>query len=306
MTLLGVVLVCGSAVRAMAITVDGRCDGFDEDYSQGFSFDFEVEGEHHQPPTWSTGAELWLHQDGVTSDLFVAFVLPRTLVDNSYGPNNTVDWPRTHKFEELIGSDDAQFQFHGEDNQGNRCTFLDITMDYLHGFGAKKEDPPFRSGGVIDGEGKVTVGSASNIPEAESAMGFNWDTFGEDYPGLFGKDKDSPAADSEYNVGDPLLSGWVFDVTYEFRIGGSAFVGIEFDPTEPGSVTVPLVHASPNKIGKHKVWPQEKGEPIPEPASFVLLGTGIAALLGYARRRSARSRVAAERFRATGLSADAQ
>ncbi len=96
-------------------------------------------------------------------------------------------------------------------------------MDYLHGFGADKNLPPFGSGGVIDGDGNVNFGSTSDILEAESSMGFNYATFGVSNPGLFGKDTSSPAASSTYVVTDAALSAWVFDSIYELRVDESVF-----------------------------------------------------------------------------------
>ena len=201
-----------------------------------------------------------------SNDLFVEFIHQKTVFDNSYGAN-AIGWGasahsgKNHKFQELIGSDDAQFVF--TDDDGN--TVLDITVDYLHGFGYKpdgkpdKNLPPFRSGGVTDGDGKVNSGSKLDVLAAATSLQYNWDTFGDTHPELFGKDSDSPAADENYNVDDPSLSNWVFEVIYEVRVDGNLF-----DTNGFGGVAIPLVHDSPNKIGKNKVWP-EIGEPIPDP-----------------------------------------
>lgn len=264
-------MAAGPAVAA--VTVDGRFDPA-EGYTT-FGVDFNVEG-----GGTASGGKLGIYEDLATGNVSVAFVQPLTLIDNSYG-SNAIGWPGdNHKFNHLIGSDKAEFVFtDGADN-----TVLEITMDYLHGFGHKKEDPPFHSGGVTDGDGKVDTGSAGDVLAAESSMGLNYATYGVSYPALFGKDSDSPAADSGYNVSDPALSGWLFDVIYELQVDGSVFGGQGF-----GGVTIPLVHDSPNKVGGHKVYPDigGNGYVIPEPTGLViwsLLGT-LAITLAWRRRR---------------------
>ncbi|MBM4087024.1 MAG: PEP-CTERM sorting domain-containing protein, partial [Planctomycetes bacterium] len=54
-----------------------------------------------------------------------------------------------------------------------------------------------------------------------------------------------------------------------------------------GSVTVPLVHDSPNKIGGNAVYPVPDGsiQPIPEPATVLLVGLGALGMLGGVARR---------------------
>lgn len=266
-------------------TIDGRFEP-GEGYTTGYYVNFEVEGGKNQPliPVSDQG-QLWKHQDA-SGNLYVAFIQPVTLVDNSYGAN-AVGWGsyapsgKNHKFQELIGSDKAQFVF----TDGLGTTVLDITMDYIHGYGNKKEDPPYASGGVVDGEGKVTVGSVGDVIEWATSLQYNWDTFGSSYPGYFGKDSDSPATGSQdpaaancYDVMDPSLSDWVFEVTYEFRVDGSLFAENGF-----GGLTIPILHDSPNKIGKNKVYPQVDGV-IPEPTTIALLSIGTS-LVGWLRRR---------------------
>lgn len=220
----------GSHVFAVPI-IDGRFNP-SEGYTNGFYVNFEVEGMKKGDPRIPVdeSGELWLYQDPANNDLFFAFIQRLTLVDNSCG-TNAIGWGasapsgKNHKFQDLIGSDKAQFVF--TDDDGN--TVLDITVDYLHGFGYKpdgkpdKNLPPFRSGGVTDGDGKVNSGSKLDVLAAATSLQYNWNTFGDTYPELFGKDSYSPAADENYNVDDPSLSNWVFEVIYEVRVDGNLF-----------------------------------------------------------------------------------
>ena len=67
--------------------------------------------------------------------------------------------------------------------------------------------------------------------------------------------EDSPASDEDY-ADNPDFPGWVFEVIYEFKVDGAVLGGKPL-----GGVTVPIVHDSPNKMGKNKVYP-EIGDPI--------------------------------------------
>jgi len=184
-----IVLSCAAAATA-GIVVDGRFDPA-EGYTTGYAVDFDIEG----GPT-ATGGQLWVHQDSATGDAYLAFTLPKTLVDNSYG-STSIGWGadapsgKGHKFKDLTGSDKAQFLLTDPDG----ATLFNVTMDYLHGLGDKKEDAPYEGGDTADGkEYVVAFGNPDHVLAASTSLAYNWDTFGADYPEYFGKGADSPAA----------------------------------------------------------------------------------------------------------------
>jgi hypothetical protein len=283
------VLVVLSGLPAKADPfIDGRflpSDG----YTTGYYASFEVEGDPLIPV--ADKGQLWTYQDSITKDLSVAFILPKSLVDNSYG-TTAVGWGsyapsgKGHKFTDLIGSDDAQFVF--TDGLGN--IVLDFTMDYIHGYGIKPDDkpdknlPPYASGGVVDGEGYIDTIKYDplDILAEATSLEYNYVTFGSSYPGNFGKDSDSPATGSQdpadpdsYNVSDPPgPSGWVFDVIYEFQISGSMF------SNGFGGINIPLLHISPNKIGKNKVYDDLELVPVPPAVILGVIGLGFSGWLG--------------------------
>lgn len=279
--LYALVVLGGLPAKAGPI-IDGYFDS--SEYTTGYYVNFEVEGGKKQHPIpVSDQGQLWTYQDS-DGNLSVAFIQPTSLVDNSYGAN-AIGWGsaapsgKNHKFEDLVGSDDARFVF--IDKSDN--IVLDITMDYLHGYGNKKEDPPYTSGGVVDGEGNVTFGSAQDVLESATSLEYNWVNFGkaaweaDGSLNYFGKNSNSPAADSNYNVTDTTYSDWIFEVIYECKIDGGLFDNNGF-----GGITIPIVHDSPNKLGKNKVWQNGDLEPVPAPGAVILgaIGLGFTSWLG--------------------------
>jgi len=248
-----VVLVAAEACGAPI--VDGRFDS-DESYTSGRWLNFAVE----RSDTIVSGGQLWLHQDPGTGDVFVAFMQPLTLVDNTYGAGS-IGWGddapsgKNHSFKDITGSDKAQFQF--TDNAGN--TVLDVTLDYLSE--TSKRSGIYASLGVTGRDGNVNVGSATDVLEWGTSLDYNFNTLG------FVLTEDSPATDDDYTE-NPDFAGWVYDVIYEMRVGADVFGDNGF-----GDVTIPIVHDSPNKIGKNKVYPGTDGG-LPEPATLALLAFG--------------------------------
>lgn len=264
---LGVSLIVSLAsVASAAPIVDGRLDP-DEGYTDGRYVSFAVE----RVDTIVEGGQLWLHEDGSTGDVTVFFSQPLTLVDNTYG-ENAVGWGKgvapsgkNHNFSDLVGSDKARFTF----TDGAGQTVLDVTMDYI----SEAAGGAYRSLGVTGADGAVNVGSGDLVLDWGTSLDYNFNSLGHVLT------QDSPATDEDYTE-NALFPGWIFEVTYELRVSGAAFGDNGF-----GGVTVPIVHDSPNKIGKNKVYP-EGGDPIPEPATMFLVCGAAGALLLKRRRQS--------------------
>jgi hypothetical protein len=267
-TIICVMAVLGGLVtlaEAMPV-IDGRFDP-SEGYSEGYYVNLSVEG----VGKIADQGQLWYYQDGTTKDLYVAFFQPLTLVDNTYG-KNSIGWGsaapsgKSHKFGDLVGSDKAQFTI----TDGSGKVVLDFMLDYITA--SKKAPSGYASLGVTGGEGKVISGSAASLIDWGTSLDYNFNTLGHVLT------QNSPATDAAYTP-NPQFPGWVFEVTYEFQVKGSVFGNKGF-----GSLAIPLIHDSPNKIGKNLVWDEIDGK-VPEPATICMLGLGGLAFLS--RRRTA-------------------
>ena len=267
---------------------DGQFGGTAEGYTRQIQILLDLES----GPTGVQGAQLWQSVAAGTGNVFVALVLPRTLVDNSYG-DNAIGWgspgssgtkaPKGkakgkkakgkkdgagkkgkggHSFRNLLGSDQAQFVF----RDGNGDVVLDFVLDYISEIAGG-----FASGGVTAGDGRVEFGNRDQIVSFGTSLGFNL----ANHPSFT---MNSPPTDPSDSYDNPDPADWIFDVIYEFEIDGAAFGG----PTGPGlgSFEIPVVHASPNKLGKNKVFLRV----VPEPATLGLFGLGRGLLAGGPRR----------------------
>jgi hypothetical protein len=171
------------------------------------------------------------------------------LVDNSYGANS-IGWgedapsEEDHNFKDLKGSDKARFAI--TDDSGN--VVFDFTLDYISEIdqdkGKDKGSGVYGSLGVAGGEGEVHTGDAAALLDWSTSLDYNFNSLGHELT------EDSPTSDEDYTE-NPDFPGWVFEVIYEFKIDGAVLGGKPL-----GDVTIPIVHDSPNKIGKNRVYPE--------------------------------------------------
>ena len=96
--------------QAASPTIDGKFDGFNEGYINGFSITMVPDGET-EPII--TGGEIWTHV-AANGDVSVALIVPLSLKDNTYGTTGTAEYGKdqnkVQKFKQLTGSDKISFQ----------------------------------------------------------------------------------------------------------------------------------------------------------------------------------------------------
>ena len=222
-----------------------------------YDHQWTVQGWNSQSQTVNAGqptATLYMRQDA-SNNLYVALVLPKTYVDNSYGGSGftSAGWSsigKNHNFSDLTGSDQATFLL----KKNNGTSFFGGDMDYLNGSGST-----YSSGGFTAGDGGITTGTAAMVGGAQSSMGYNF---------LSGNNAANYATHSptlsSNALGNPQSANtaWVYDVVYEYEIlAGSSTFGSQSVLTGSGTNSglingfgfeLTFVHASPNMYGTNQ------------------------------------------------------
>lgn len=277
------------APAANAVSVDGIVTPADG-YGAPLILGFQAQDKKKDDPICLSGASLWMALTpnatiAGLNDLCVAFSLPKSTVDNSYGDENSIGWSddapsgKHHNFEDLLESDMARFVF----KNGDGKVVFDVTMDYL-----ADEGGGYIGGATGVGEFAIDTGSVAHVLASSTSLAHNWNILGSSSPAFFGKGSDSPAADDDY--GNPTVPEWVYDVTYEFKIDGTAFENQDVDIFGDGFLTIEEVHASPCKVGKMlteftPLDPVPSQVVVPEPLTVLGLLTGLGGMAGYIRKR---------------------
>jgi hypothetical protein len=216
-------------------------------------------------------------------NVYAAFVQPLSINDNTYGANALGWGSHGHQFNNLVGSDKAEFDF--VNGAGQKFIY---TLDYISA--DKNASSGFKSLGVTGGDGSVGHssvrgvtggGHTSDVLQAATSLDYDLNTLG-----FKTFTTNSPATTPvalnpngtiDYSKGynNPASApGWVYNIEYEVEVAGSAF-----GPSGFAGVTVPFAHDSPSKFGQNTIIV------VPEPSSIALLICAAAVGAAYRARR---------------------
>ncbi len=249
-------------------------------YDTGYYVNLQVEGDTKKgdPPLIPVAekGQLWTYQQTTTSALYGALIMPRTLVDNSYG-DNIVNWPKDHEYHQLKNSDDAIFTI-----KSGATELFNFTIDYLNKDDANPSTPLFDfEAEVFDVHDFTTLDIVAGDITASTSQVYNMNTYYPDSDpdggGVVDLMVDSPLTlnPSSYVIDSSQsnLDGWEFDYIYEFCIDESVMAQFS-------DVGIGVMHISPNKIGKNRVY--DDLELIPAPPAVILgvIGLGFTSWLG--------------------------
>lgn len=258
------------AAPASAVpTIDGFVQGFAEGYDQGWNISFELDSGDLIP-----GGELFMLD--TSERLYVGFIAPLDINDNTYGANVASDWGSTeHTLKKLEGSDKWEledFPVQGGDD-------LEIKLDYIEEDGGVYDArvEKFKQDGNLD---------ASAI-EFETSLSYNYEILGlTQY--FENDDDDSPSMSGGDYMFDAPAQQWIPHIMFEWSIGKDAFDGT-FGAQDLLNNTG-MFHMSPNKLDQNAL-PLIPTTPIdptsaPVPGTMFLLSLGLAGLAVSTRRRA--------------------
>lgn len=275
--LLSILLVLGISSNASAVTVDGIFNP-NEGYTNVQPLFFQLQsGTMVQNPgtlAWTTDA---------AGNVFVAFVQPLSINDNTYGAN-AIGWgSKKHSFSDLTGSDKAQFNF----TNGAGQMFI-YTLDYISQ--SKTTPSGYASLGVTGGDGSVAKnnakggqnggGQVADVLAWGTSLAYNLNILGHksfttDSPATTPRHLNADGTiDYSQGYNDPASApGWRYEIAYEIEIAASAF-----GPSGFSGVTVPFAHDSPSKFGENQIIT------VPEPGNYAVGLAAIALLVGTQAR----------------------
>ncbi len=182
-------------------------------------------------PDIANAKSVWTFNNNGTITIRTTFA--KTFVDNTYG-TTAVGWgTKGHKFADLVGSDHLQLALY-DAGGGKKSEF---SMDYITA--DKTVSSGYKCLGVTGGEGKMLLGSSSDIVNVTTSLDQNLNTYN------YVLVTNSPSTTATYTP-NSTYPNWIYDVWYEVTIKQSVFGANGF-----GYPMITEVHASPSKTGNN-------------------------------------------------------
>ncbi len=250
--------------------VDGSISG--DGYLNSYSINFS--GHEGRLSTYQikNASDVW-------GDLFVAFTLPSTFVDNTFGENTIGSYHgngNPHTLKQLIGSDNVELGIGGNE----------LKLKYEASTQSKYYSTDFWK--------ELKTSDAQGVENYATSLQWNYSQYNTDVDPYFNlstnkkpkPEGDSPAAnldtDGNYVITDSGAPDWIFDVIYEFQYSGLGDKEFTID-----MFRFLDVHASPSKTGDNSLPPNDPPpNPIPEPTTMLLFSFGLLGLVGISRKQN--------------------
>jgi hypothetical protein len=221
----------GSTTGPEGPGIELGCMGIgEEDVDDGVICFYDVEGAGKEPA--ANLVYKLVDLDG-TPAIYLRLIFAPWFCDNTYGVN-AINWSGGHKFNDLVGSDHADFELKNVAGE----TVLQFTLDYIDD--DETADSGYSCMGVWGGEGSFDFGNEAAILAANSSLSRNLNERGYgDYL------VDSPATDENYTP-NAATPAWDYRVIYEVWLDRAAFA--DEGPDALAEACVQFIHASPSKL----------------------------------------------------------